>query len=334
MAMSNNTVAVDRANLRIVLVGGSGQVGGILARHFHGVGHKVVAIARTTYSAPWRVVAWDGEHWGPWVEELRNADVVINLSGHTVNCRYGRDNRRAILESRVHSTRLVGQAIKTLATPPKVWLNASTATIYRHSIDSPMDEASGEIGGAEPGAPETWKFSIEVAKNWEESFFAVDTPKTRKVALRSAMTMSPDRKGVFDALLRLVRFGIGGNVGSGQQYVSWVHERDFVRAVEFLIEHQEIEGVVNIAAPGPVRWREFMKTLREAWGIRFGLSANRWVLEVGAFLLRTETELVLKSRRVVPGRLVEQGFKFEFAEWTDAARELVNRWRIQRKQAH
>jgi len=331
--LNRTRLEVGKARQRIVLVGGSGQVGTILARHFQSIA-EVVAIARTTYSAPWRVVAWDGEHEGPWVQELASADVVINLAGRSVDCRYNRDNRRAILESRVRSTQLLGDVMQSLEVPPRVWLNASTATIYRHALDRAMDEVSGELGGNEPGAPEAWKFSIDVAKCWEDSFFRASTPKTRKVALRSAMTLSADRGGVFHALLRLVRFGLGGNLGSGQQYVSWVHERDFIRAIEFLIRHDGIGGVVNVASPNPMRWQEFMRTLREKWGIRFGLSANRWMLEIGAFVLRTETELILKSRRVIPGRLLDQGFQFEFPEWADAARELVARWRILRAEAH
>ncbi|HEY1422137.1 MAG TPA: TIGR01777 family oxidoreductase [Candidatus Acidoferrum sp.] len=323
-----------KAGRRIVLVGGRGQVGTLLARHFHALGDEVVVIARTTYSAPWKLVAWNGERAGPWVEELESTDVVINLAGRSVNCRYNRSNRREILESRVRSTQLLGEVIGSLPAPPKVWLNASTATIYRHALDRAMDEVSGEIGGMEAGAPDSWRFSIEVAQAWEQAFFAADTPKTRKVALRSAMTMSPDRGGVFDALLRLVRFGLGGAAGSGEQFVTWIHEMDFVRAVEFVIAHQEIEGVVNVASPKPIPNTEFMKSLREAWGIGYGLDANQWMLEVGVFLLRTETELILKSRRVIPGRLLESGFQFQFPEWTDAAKELVDRWKMQRNGLH
>ena len=327
---AKSVTAGKRQNCHVVLVGGSGQVGTLLARHFHASGDSVTVIARTTYSAPWTVVAWDGEHTGPWVNALENANVLINLAGRSVNCRYDRYNKKEILESRVRSTQLLAEVIGLLASPPGVWLNASTATIYRHALDRAMDEANGEIGGAEAGAPDSWRFSIAVAKAWEQSFFAADTPKTRKVALRSAMTMSPDRGGVFDALLRLVRFGLGGAAGSGEQFVSWVHEADFVRAVEFVIADQKIEGVVNVASPNPVSNSEFMKQLREAWGTGYGLNASRWMLEVGAFLMRTETELILKSRRVIPGRLLERGFRFQFPAWSDAAEELVNRWWMQR----
>jgi uncharacterized protein len=312
---------------RVVLAGGSGQVGSLLARHFHALGSDVCVLARSTFSAPWRVVAWDGEHLGAWTKQLEGADVVINLAGRSVNCRYHRWNRREILESRVCSTRAIGEAIRSLSTPPALWLNASTATIYRHSLDRAMDEGTGELGGEEKGAPDEWRFSIDVAKRWEEAFFTAETPRTRKVALRSAMTMSPGRGGIFDTLSGLVKMGLGGESGSGKQFVSWIHERDFTRAMDFLIQREDIQGVVNVASPNPVPNAEFMKALRDAWGVEFGLSANKWMLDVGAFFLRTETELILKSRRVVPGRLLNSGFRFEFPYWAAAAKDLVHRTR-------
>jgi uncharacterized protein len=315
---------------RILLVGGSGQVGRLLARHFHALGADVGVVARTTFSAPWRVVAWDGAHRGPWERELEGVDVVVNLAGRSVNCRYHPRNRREILESRVRSTELLGQAIAAARRPPGLWLNASTATIYRHSLDREMTEEAGELGGEEKDTPEQWRFSVAVAQAWEEALFSATTPYTRKIALRSAMTMSPDRGGVFDALLRLVRWGLGGKAASGRQFVSWIHERDFRRAVEFLMENESIEGVVNIASPNPVENSEFMRTLRKAWGTDFGLSAREWMLGLGAFLLRSETELILKSRRVVPGRLRENGFRFDFPDWREAAADLVARWRSDR----
>lgn len=326
---TNETLRSGARPLRIVIAGGGGQVGNILGRYFHARGHSVVALARTSFQAPWRGVAWDGENLREWVKELEAADVLINLVGRSVNYRYNAANRRDILESRVKSTRLLGEAITRLSEPPRVWLNASTATIYRHALDRPMDEFTGEIGGRETNAHASWKFSIEVATRWEEAFFAASTPKTRKVALRSAVTMSPDRGGIFDTLLRLVRFGLGGAAGSGTQFVSWIHEEDFARAVEFLVAHDEIHGAVNLAAPEPLSNREFMRALREAWGTKIGLPAAEWVLEVGAFFLSTETQLVLKSRRVVPERLLAAGFRFEFPRWPAAAQKLVRRWKTE-----
>jgi uncharacterized protein (TIGR01777 family) len=313
--------------LRIVLTGGSGQMGTLLARHFDEQGHQVVVIARSVQAAPWRVVEWDGATLGDWCSELERADLLINLAGRSVNCRYTPANRKAIKDSRVQSTLLLGRAIARLAHPPRVWMNASTATIYRHALDRAMDEETGEIGGNERDCPSSWRFSIDVATSWEEAFFSAVAPRTRKIALRSAMTMSPDRGGIFAELLRLVRLGLGGTAGSGDQYVSWIHEADFIRSIEFLMAHEEFEGPVNLAAPNPLPNRDFMRALRRAWGTRVGLPAPRPLLELGAVFLRTETELILKSRRVVPGRLLRGGFEFQFPEWPGAARDLVERWR-------
>lgn len=326
--------------MKIVLPGGSGQVGRILARYFHSHGHDVCVLSRDPHPegglVKWRTVQWDGVTRGAWVSELEHSDVCINLAGRSVNCRYGPENRRAITESRVLSTRLLNDVIGSLANPPRVWLNASTATIYRHTLDRPIldhpnDEATGEIGGNEPGAPSTWNFSIDVATRWEEAFFSTATPRTRKVALRSAMTFSPDRGGVFDVFLGLVRHGLGGAIGGGAQYVSWIHEADFTRSVDFVIENETFTGVVNLAAPHPLTNAAFLRAIREAWGTAVGLPTSSWMLEIGTWLMRTESELVLKSRRVVPGRLLDAGFEFRFPHWPPAARELVARWRQNRK---
>jgi uncharacterized protein (TIGR01777 family) len=311
--------------LRIVMPGGAGQVGTILARHFQTQGHDVVVLARSTSSAPWRIVPWDGTTANHWTEELENADLVLNLAGRNVNCRYDDANRREIKESRTRTTRLLGEAVSRLNHPPKIWMNASTATIYRHALDRPMDEATGEIGGNEPHTPSTWKFSIDVATSWENEFFAANTPATRKIGLRSAMVMSPDRDGIFDTLLRLVRFGLGGASGSGKQFVSWIHDQDFLRSIQYLMDHDDLDGAMNIASPNPLPNAAFMADLRKAWGTRVGLPASAWMLEVGAVFLRTETELILKSRRVIPGRLLAHGFQFDFPVWDVAARDLVKR---------
>jgi len=314
--------------LRIVIPGGTGQVGNILARHFREQGHSVTAIARHPVEAEWPVVLWDGENLGPWIKEVDGADVVINLAGRSVNCRYNAANRREIKNSRIFTTRLVGDAISVAKKPPRLWMNASTATIYRHAIDRPMDEFSGEIGGDEPGAPPRWRFSIDVATSWEKAFFAAQTPGTRKVALRSAMTMSPDPGGIFDHLLRLVRWGLGGPSGPGTQYISWIHDVDFVRAIEFLIQREDMEGIVNLASPCPERNREFMCILRRTYCTSYiGLPAPSWALRIGALFMATETELILKSRRVIPKRLLDAGFEFHFPNWRGACQDLINRWR-------
>jgi uncharacterized protein (TIGR01777 family) len=314
--------------MRIVIPGGSGQVGQMLARHFHQQGNSVAIFSRRPLNSSWRSIRWNGRDLDrAWINEIDGADVVINLAGRSVNCRYTSANRREIMQSRVEPTRLIGRAISECSRPPALWMNASTATIYRHALDRPMDEATGEIGGGEPGIPSIWKFSIDVATAWEREFFSASTPQTRKVALRSAMIMYPSRGGIFDTLLGLVRFGLGGSAAGGKQFVSWIHGEDLIRALEFLISHPELDGAVNISSPNPLPYRDFMRELRRAAGVPIGLPATKWMLEVGAFFLRTETELILKSRRVVPGRLLMNGFTFKFPEWPQAARDLVSRSR-------
>ncbi len=314
--------------MKIAILGGTGQIGTLLARAFHQDGHEVIVFGRKSPKpAPWRVEQWSPANVGGWSEKLDGADVLINLVGRSVNCRYTPQNRKEILESRVESVRAVGHAISTVRRPPRIWLQASTATIYAHTHGTPNDEVSGVIGGNEPDAPDTWRFSIEVAMAWERAVDEIPAPETRKVKLRSAMTMSPDRGGIFDTLLALVRRGLGGTSGDGRQYVSWIHESDFIRAIYFLIERDDIDGVVNLTSPNPLPNREFMAGLRRAWGTGIGLPSPQWMLDVGAVFLRTETELILKSRRVIPGRLLHEGFLFKYPEWLDAARELCERWK-------
>src|SRR3954452_2709972 len=318
----------DRGSRRIVIPGGTGQVGTLIARHFHEIGDDVTVITRHPKPAEWKTISWTGYDLGQWTESIDGCDAVINLAGRSVNCRYNAANQSEIKTSRTITTGLIGDAIASSTHPPPLWLNASTATIYRHSLDRPMDDVTGELGGREPDAPPKWQFSIDVATSWERAFFAAHVPRTRRIAVRSAMTMSPDPGGVFDALLSLVRWGLGGKAGSGRQYVSWIHDVDFIRAVEFLIATESLEGAITLAAPCPVPNREFMACLRRAWCTSYiGLPAAKWMLEVGALLLRTETELILKSRRVVPRRLTDAGFEFHFPNWRGACVDLVERWR-------
>jgi uncharacterized protein (TIGR01777 family) len=314
--------------MKVVIPGGSGQVGTVLARAFHGDGHDVVVLSRRPDTKPWRVVRWDGQTPGDWLHEIDGSDVLINLTGRSVNCRYTAANRREILQSRVLSTRVLGKAIAQATRAPRLWLHASTATIYAHRYDWAHDERSGILGGQEPGAPSSWRFSIDVARAWERAFDEAIVERTRKIALRSAMTMSPDPGGVFDTLLGLVRRGLGGRSGDGRQFVSWIHYEDFVAAVRWLIGREDIEGVVNVSAPNPLPNAEFMQILRGASGASFGLPATKWMLETAAVFMRTETELVLKSRRVVPGRLLEGGFEFKYPTWQRAACDLCRRSKL------
>ncbi|MBD0690731.1 TIGR01777 family oxidoreductase [Streptomyces sp. CBMA123] len=311
--------------MKIVIPGGSGALGSLLDRSLRAAGHQVVVLSRRP-AGP-RQVGWDGRGQGAWTAEIDGSDIVVNLAGRSVNCRYTAENQRAMMDSRVHSARAVGQAIAAARRPPAVWLQMSTATVYAHRHDAPNDELDGRIGGDEPDAPAAWRYSVDIARAWERAQADADTPHTRRLALRTAVVLGPERGGALDSLSWLARLGVGGPIAGGAQYVSWIHERDFARAVEFLIEHDELSGPVNLAAPNPLPQREFMRDLRACWGMPLALPATRWMAELGAFALRSESELLLKSRRVVPGRLRAAGFAFEHPDWPAAARDLVRRLR-------
>jgi uncharacterized protein (TIGR01777 family) len=311
--------------MRIVIPGGTGQVGGIVRRWYAAAGHDVLVLSRRpeTLELGVRHRVWDGRSIGDWAEELDGADVVINLAGRSVNCRYTDDNLRQMMSSRVDSTHAVGRALELAVRPPSLWLQMSTATIYADRRDAPNDETTGIIGGHEPGVPAYWEYSVRIAQNWEEAQQRAALPHTRRVALRAALVMSPDRAGIFDYLLWMARLGLGGSVAGGGQYVSWIHAHDLCRAVDFLVERSGLDGPVNLASPAPLPQRELMRDLRRAWGRRPGLPATRTMAGLGAWALRSDTELLLKSRRVVPGRLLEAEFEFEHPAWPDAAADLV-----------
>jgi uncharacterized protein (TIGR01777 family) len=323
--------------MRILIPGGSGQIGTILARYLHAAGHEVTVLSRKPEPAAWQTLQWDGLTRGPWTSELDRSDAVIHLSGRSVNCRYTPENRREIIDSRVKPTLLLGEVIASSPTPPKIWMNASTSTFYRNALDLPQDEFTGELGDLptqrgthEPAnQPETWAFSIDVAHRWEQALAAIPTPHTRKIRLRTSMTMSPDPGGVFSVLSRLTRFGLGGTEGSGRHYVSWLHDLDYCRITGLLLQRPEItdesNGIVNMTAPEPLPNRDFMRALRKAWHAPIGLPAYSWMIEIGTRVLRTESELVLKSRRAVPTLLLRQGYEFAFPTWPEAALDLVAR---------
>ena len=296
---------------KLILAGGSGFLGNALARHFNALGWDVVILTRkpSARNPLAREVAWDGETFGQWTRELDGATALVNLSGRSVDCRYTPANRRIIMNSRVKPTRILGEALAQCATPPRVWLNASSATIYRHTLDAPWDETGTDFA-ATPAVHD--EFSLEVIHAWERAFNQAITPRTRKVALRTTMVLGHARNSVFPVLCRLARLGLGGRMGSGKQFVSWLHQEDFCRGVEWLITHEEVSGPVNLAAPNPLPNADMMRLFRELVGAPIGLPATEWMLEIGAFFLRTETELILKSRRVLPGKLLASGFQFHF----------------------
>lgn len=302
---------------RIVIPGGSGYLGRIVAEYFVNLDFEVVILSRKPLpdSVFVRYAVWDGATPGDWAQHFEGATAVINLAGRSVNCRYNAKNRQEIHDSRLRSTKLIGEAISQCANPPGVWMNASSATIYRHAEDRPMDEATGEIGTG---------FSVDVCQKWEQTFFDSTAPRTRKAALRSAMVFGWGDGGVFKAFENIVRRGLGGTLGRGDQMVSWVHSLDFTRSLQWILEHEDLEGPVNIASPNPLPNRRFMRLFRQACRRNIGLPASRWMLEAGAFLLQTETELLLKSRWVVPGKLLESGFHFLYPEFDRALDVILN----------
>jgi uncharacterized protein len=309
--------------VKVVIPGGSGHVGGVLARAFQAAGDDVVVLSRGGGEGS---VAWDGRTLGPWVASIDGADVVINLAGRSVNCRYHAGNREEIVRSRVESTRVIGEAIAQARQPPRVWLQASTATIYAHRYDAPNDEVSGIVGNG-PGEPYTWHFSIDVATAWEQALENALTPRTRKVAMRTAIVMAPGSGGAFRTLYNVARFGLGGPIGDGRQFVSWIHDSDLVRATRWLIGREDMTGTVNLASPNPLPYSDFMRALRRACGMPLALPATKWMIEIAMWVLQSESELILKSRRVVPGRLLANGFTFDYPKWPVAAGDLVSRSR-------
>jgi uncharacterized protein (TIGR01777 family) len=311
--------------MKIVITGGSGQLGTLLSRALQGLGHEMVVLSRGEHHSEGgiRWLRWDGRSAGAWTAEIDGCDAVINLAGRSVNCRYTPENLREMMDSRVDSTRVVGEAIAAADKPPRVWLQMSTATIYAHRYDAPNDEVSGIIGGEEPDVPGYWAYSVAIAKAWEAAQQQADTPHTRKVALRTAMVMDPAPGGVFHVLRRMARLGLGGPVAGGGQFISWIHDQDFVRAVTFLLSREDLAGPVNLAAPGPLPQRDFMRTLRAAARVPLGLPATKAMAELGAWVIRSDTELLLKSRRVMPTRLLDAGFTFDHPRWYEAAQDLV-----------
>jgi uncharacterized protein len=316
---TNKSASPPCRALRIVMPGGTGHLGTLLANALHDRGDEVVVVSRTPLLLPWRVAGWE-----ELAAEVDGADVVINLAGRSVDCRYTAKHRREIVDSRVESTRAVARAIAIARCAPRVWLQMSTATIYAHRFDAPNDERTGILGGYESNAPRAWRFSIDVATAWERAAKELTLPSTRTVLMRSAIVMSPYRGTPFSILRTLARLGVGGKAGDGRQFVSWIHHRDFARAVAFLIDRDDISGAVNVAAPNPLPNDDFMRAIRRACGVPLGIPAPAWLLEIAAFFHRTETELLLKSRRVVPGRLQRAGFTFDFPTWQDAVNDLCH----------
>lgn len=308
------------SNKRVVLAGGTGFLGHLLGEHLSARGYDIVILTRNPSPGRFKEVAWDARTPGDWIAELDGAAAVLNLAGRSVNCRFTPDNKRAIMDSRVNSTQAIGDAIARCGTPPAAWLNASTATIYRHTFGPPHNEQSTDFA---PTPEVKDAYSVQVARQWEKVLAEAATPvQTRKVALRITIVFGTVEGGVFQIMRRLSRLGAAGPMAGGQQYVSWIHERDFCDAVQWILDHPELSGPVNLGSPNPVTNAEMMREFRKACGIPISIPATRWMLEIGAAVMRTETELLLKSRYVVPGKLLASGFQFRFPRMSDALVDL------------
>jgi uncharacterized protein len=293
---------------KIVIAGGTGFVGQYLNKKFTAAGYEVIIISRNKNH-----VNWDNTN--SIIEALENADMLINLAGKSVDCRYNEKNKKEIYDSRIDTTKILGEAIGNCKNPPPLWINSSTATIYRHAQDRPMTESTGEIGTG---------FSVNVATNWEKAFFGFKLPQTRQVALRMAIVLGKDG-GVVKPLKNLVRFGLGGKQGSGKQMFSWIHIEDLFRIITFVRQHYELSGILNTAAPNPVSNKTLMQLLRKNMGVAFGLPAPVWFLKMGAIIIKTETELILKSRWVIPERLLAASFQFQYPNLDQALKNILSK---------
>lgn len=300
---------------KIVIAGGTGFIGQYLEEKFMDLGYKVKIISRQPQHISWSNQAGI-------IDALDQSEMIINLAGKSVNCRYTDKNKKEILQSRSETTKILGIAILACKNPPPLWINSSTATIYRHAEDFPMTEARGEIGSG---------FSVDVAKAWEQSLFDFKLPQTRQVALRMAIVLG-EKGGVMHPYINLVRYGLGGVQGSGKQMFSWIHIEDLYQIILFLQDNKDLSGVFNCSAPQPITNRVFMETLRNTMKRKFGLHSPKWMLEMGAVFMRTETELILKSRWVIPERLKKEGFRFTFDSIEKALQQIMeNQSSIQRK---
>lgn len=301
---------------KLIITAANGFLGQALI-HFFNEEYDIVGLVRKSMPSIQGVkyVLWDGVHLDDWQTEFEQAFAVINLAGRTVDCRYNQKNKAEIYRSRLNSTKVIADAIRKCNDKPTVWLNSASATIYRHEEHQPMTEENGIYGTG---------FSVDVCQQWEKMFYNNKIDGVRQIALRTAIVLGKGG-GVMVPFLNLARFGLGGKMGKGNQQFSWIHTEDFCKAVEFLIEHKNTEGSYNVSSPNPIPNAHFMKTLREAVRTPFGIPAPKWLLEIGAFLIRTETELILKSRFVVPERLLREGFKFKFDQIEHAVNDIVSK---------
>jgi uncharacterized protein (TIGR01777 family) len=303
---------------KIVLAGGSGQIGTALCNHFKDIADSIIILSRAPEKHDGNIhkLNWDGKNIGSWTKELDGADILVNLAGKNVNCRYNEKNKEEIINSRVNSIKVLAKAISECKVPPKLFIQCASATIYRHAEDRPMNEDTGEIGEG---------FSVNVCRKWEQTFWEQTREMTniRKVILRISLVLGP-KEGVFPRLKNLVKFGLGGKQGNGKQMVSWIHEKDVSGIAEWIATHPELQGTFNCTSPLPITNTEMMQVILKAFGISFGLPSPRLLLEIGALLIGTETELILKSRWVLPERILQSGYQFKFPEMGAAVNDILS----------
>ncbi|MGN6648123.1 MAG: TIGR01777 family oxidoreductase [Cytophaga sp.] len=293
---------------KIVLAGGSGFIGTYLEKYFTHADYEVIIVSRQPGSVQWT-------NQDALIEALEGAEMLINLAGKSVDCRYNDKNKAEILRSRVETTTTLGNCIGKCKHKPKLWINSSTATIYRHAEDRPMTEATGEIGSG---------FSVGIATQWEAAFFHFNYAECRQVALRIAIVLGEDG-GVMSPLKNLVRFGLGGKQGSGNQRFSWLHIEDLKNIICYIQAHEDMYGIYNCSSPNPSTNKILMQELRKAMHVPFGLPTPKWLLKIGAVLIRTEIELVLKSRWVLPEKLLAHGFRFMHTNLGESLKDFVKK---------
>lgn len=296
--------------MKIIIAAGTGFLGRNLKQYFLGKNYEVKILTRNPKRE--NEIFWDAKTLGTWKTELENADVLINLAGKSVDCRYNEQNKKEIYNSRIFSTKVLQQAIDECQNPPKVWLNASSATIYVHSEMHLNTEKNGIIGD---------DFSMNICRSWEKEFFKVENQNVRKVALRTSIVLGKNG-GAFPKFKQIAKLGLGGRQGRGNQLMSWIHIDDFCEAVNFIIANENLKGAINITAPKPLSNKEMMKQLRDKIKIPFGIPSPTWLLEIASIFIQTETELMLKSRNVYPEILIKEGFQFKFDKFEKALDKL------------
>ena len=299
---------------RVILAGGSGLIGHSLVPLLLSEGYEVVILTRTPFSTENGLIAagWDGRTLGDWVRHLNNAAAVVNLTGHSINCRHTAENRRLIVASRVDSVRVLGEAIARSAQPPAAFVQAAGIGLYGDAGDRWCDES----------APPGTDFVAEVCERWETAFADVATPKTRKVLLRLGVVLSP-AGGFLKMLSRLTRLFLGGQIGNGEQFISWIHMADLTHMFQVAIEMPEITGVYNACSPNPVANAEFMRDLRRTLHRPWSPPVPKFAARIGSWLMGTEASLAFLSQRAVPRHFLEQDFGFDFPELRSALCNLL-----------